>query len=577
MSPAYIWDTVLVDNFTLATRDARMTYDTDLQKHLDPLNIGDSWIKMLQNFSQNPQKLCEINAQYWTKWMQTLQNTTERFDENSPLSRPPHDRRFSGEAWDNNPFFDLLRHSYLMTCDWAEKTIADADGLSAHEKEKLTFTAQLYANAFSPSNFPHTNPEVLHETIKTGGQNLIKGFHNWMHDLSRGQGELSISTTQYDAFTVGGNLAATQGGVVYENAVMQLIQYAPTTPHNFKRPLLIVPPMINKYYILDLSAKNSFVKWACDQGHTVFMVSWIAPSAQHASLGFETYMHDGVITALNQINTITGEPSVNAIGYCLGGTLLTATLAYLHAQGQESIIESTTLLTTLLDFEHAGDLKLFLDDTQIEALDAQMDSSGVFDAKILQTTFRLLRSNDMIWSFVVNNYLMGRDPFPFDLLYWNEDSIHMTAALQKFCLKSLYRDNQLCKPGGVTVNSTPLDLSTIQTPCYFLSTKEDHIAPWRATYSGANLIPGDVRFTLADSGHIAGVVNPPAKKKYCYWTNTALPPQYDSWLDGATRHEGSWWNDWQTWIEPRAGKRETARTISAPIIEPAPGRYVRTP
>jgi len=442
------------------------------------------------------------------------------------------------------------------------------------QKEKLAFTARLYANALSPSNFALTNPEVLRETVKTGGENLIKGFENLVKDLERGNGELQISTTNYEAFEVGKNMATTAGAVVAENDLMQLIQYEPTTKDVHKTPLLIIPPWINKYYILDLRPENSFIRWAVEQGHTVFVISWANPEAENANRSFDDYMTDGILSAIDTISKITGESNVNAVGYCLGGTLLSMTLAYLKAQGQDDKIVSSTFLTTLMDFENAGDLKLFLDDDQISAIIKDMAVKGIFEAKQLQQTFKLLRSNDLIWSFVVNNYLMGKEPFPFDLLYWNDDSTNMPAAMQSFYLQNMYRDNKLREVGGVSIAETPVDLSTITTPCYFLSTREDHIAPWEATYEGTQLLSGNNTFTLAASGHIAGVVNPPAKGKYCYWSAGKTPAAPQDWLKSAKEHEGSWWPHWDEWMQDYSGDTVPARKIKK-AIESAPGQYVK--
>jgi polyhydroxyalkanoate synthase len=404
-----------------------------------------------------------------------------------------------------------------------DKTVRSTDGLEKGKKEKLAFYTKLFADALSPTNFLLTNPEVLKETLKTGGENLVKGLENLVSDLERGNGELKISTTDYDAFELGRNIATTPGKVVYQNDLIQLIQYEPLTEQVTKRPLLIIPPWINKYYILDLREDNSLIRWAVEQGQTVFAVSWVNPDAKLAQKRFEDYMQEGILDALDTIQNITGEPDCNVVGYCLGGTLLAITLAFLAEKGQSDKIASATFLTTLLDFENSGDLKLFMDDEQLELMDREMAEKGVLEAKNLQKTFSLLRSNDLIWSFVVNNYLMGKEPFPFDLLYWNDDSTNMPAAMHSFYLRKMYRDNELTEPDGIEMFGTRIDLAKIRTPAYFLSTREDHIAPWKATYAGTKLINSEsVTFTLAASGHIAGIVNSPAKKKYCYWTSSKV-------------------------------------------------------
>ncbi len=567
---------------------ARPVFEKNIEKSLqedmfsrnfDPLDINPVYTQFIENLFSNPDQFWQMQSDYWTQWYDIWRNTTLRFlgDEDtapSPFAPEKGDRRFKDEDWQNNALFDFMKQSYLMTCKWVDNNIQNAQGLDQDDKNRLAFTAKLYANALSPSNFALTNPEVLRETINTGGQNLIKGFENLVKDMERGNGELQISTTRYDAFEVGKNLAVTKGSVVYQNKLMQLIQYAPTTKKVHKRPMLVIPPWINKYYILDMRPDNSFIKWACDQGHTVFCVSWVNPTLEHKDIGFEDYMQLGILESINEIENITGESSINAVGYCLGGTLLSMTLAYLHAKKLEKCVHSATFLTTLLDFEHAGDLKMFLDSRQVEAIEHQLEHTGIFEAKILQQTFKLLRSNDLIWSFVVNNYLMGKEPFPFDLLYWNDDSTNMPGNMQRFYLKNMYRDNLLAKPNGIKIADVDVDLSTIKTPSYFLSTKEDHIAPWQATYRGPHLLGGKTSFVLAASGHIAGVVNPPAKEKYCYWTNKDLPEAPQDWLDSASQSPGSWWPHWGKWVKAHGGDKVDARK-PAKGIEPAPGSYVK--
>ena len=499
-------------------------------------------------------------------------------EETQAIMKPEKgDRRFKADEWNENALFDFIKQSYLLTCEWMDKSIRNAQGLTPEQKERLAFAGKLYAGALSPTNFAMTNPDVIKETIRTGGENLVKGFENLVEDLGRGHGELKISTTNYDAFKLGENIATTPGAVVYQNDLMQLIQYEPTTEKVFKRPLLIIPPWINKYYILDLRENNSFIKWATEQGHTVFIVSWVNPDKKLAQKGFEDYMKEGIIAALDQIKSITGAPDCNAIGYCLGGTLLSITLAYLAAHKQDKRIASATFLTTLTDFEHAGDMKLFMSDEQLKIMEQQMADSGVLQAKQLQQTFTLLRANDLIWSFVVNNYLMGREPFPFDLLYWNDDSTNMPASMHSYYLRKLYRDNLLAKPGGISMGDTSIDLGKIKTPAYFLSTSEDHIAPWQATYEGARNFGGPKQFTLAASGHIAGVVNHPAKEKYCYWSSSVdMPKKPHEWMESTKEHAGSWWPHWQKWINDFTGEKTAARKIDKKkAIEPAPGSYVK--
>jgi polyhydroxyalkanoate synthase len=556
---------------------ARMGEDLAKQ-NFDPFHIKDVYLEFLNRMAADPEKFWEMQQGFWNDWFRLWQESTMKFlgeDGKTVIQPEKGDRRFKAPEWQESALFDYIKQSYLLTCHWMDKTVRGAEGLNADKKEKLVFYTKLFADALSPTNFLMTNPEVLKETLKTGGENLVKGLENLVADLERGGGELKISTTDYDAFKLGENIANTPGRVVYQNDLIQLIQYEPAGNEVFKRPLLIIPPWINKYYILDLREDNSFIRWAVQQGHTVFAVSWVNPDAKLAQKRFDDYMQEGVLDALEQIRDITGEPDCNVVGYCLGGTLLAITLAWLAAKKQEKLIASATFLTTLLDFENSGDLKLFMDDSQLALMDQSMAEKGVLEAKNLQKTFSLLRANDLIWSFVVNNYLMGREPFPFDLLYWNDDSTNMPAAMHSFYLRKMYRDNELTKPGGIAMLGTPIDLQKITAPAYFLSTREDHIAPWRATYAGIKLLGSkSISFTLAASGHIAGIVNAPAKNKYCYWTSSKIASPPGDWMDAATQNEGSWWPHWQQWIAAYAGEKIPARDVGKGI-EPAPGSYVK--
>lgn len=543
----------------------------------DPMNVGQASMNFMTSMAANPLKYWGLQMEYAQKQADLWQSSMARMmgKDATPVIQPEKsDRRFKAEEWDDSVFFDFIKQYYLLACDFVENSIETAEGLSDSDKKKLAFTSKLMMDAISPSNFVFTNPEVLRETLQTGGENLVRGFQNMQEDIARGHGKLKISTTNYDAFKLGENIATTPGHVIYENDLMQLIQYEPQTDQAFKCPLLIVPPWINKYYILDLQPQSSFIKWAVEQGHTVFCISWVNPDAKLAQKGFDAYMTEGVLEALDQIKHITGEEACNAVGYCLGGTLLATTLAYLKAKKQDKRIASATFLTTLVDFADAGDMKLFMDEEQINELIEKMSKYGVLQARELQQTFSLLRANDLIWSFVVNNYLMGKDPFPFDLLYWNDDSTNMPASMHGFYLRNMYRDNLLPKAGGIEIGGVKIDLSKVKTPAYFLSTKEDHIAPWKATYATTQLLSGPRTFTLAASGHIAGVVNPPEKHKYCFWSAQDTPSAPDEWLAEAKETEGSWWPHWQTWIEQYTDGQVPARHVQNPI-EPAPGRYVK--
>jgi len=400
---------------------------------------------------------------------------------------------------------------------------------------------------------------------------------NLLTDLEQGKGKLRIKMTDMDAFTLGENIGVSPGKVVYQNELMQLIQYTPTTEKVLKRPLLIAPPWINKFYILDLRPKNSFVRWAVSQGHTVFMISWVNPDEHLAEKGFEDYMRDGYLAALDAIEKATGEREVNAIGYCLGGTLLSSTLAYMKAKGDERI-KTATFFVTMMDFAEAGELGVFIDEEQLRALEEKMNKRGYLEGSEMATTFNMLRANDLIWSFVVNNYLLGNEPFPFDLLYWNADSTRMPARMHSFYLRKMYQENLLAQPNGISLSGVPIDLRRIDVPAYFLSTREDHIAPWKSTYKGTQLLSGPKRFVLAASGHIAGVVNPPEGGKYGHWVGTELPPSAEGWLESATEIAGSWWPDWQRWVTSYGNDMVPARQPGAgklKAIEDAPGSYVR--
>lgn len=538
-----------------------------------------------QSLMNNPQRYVDLQMELVQNWMAICQESMKKFlgEKGEDLYTPDKsDRRFRDPAWHESAIFDFIKQSYLMTSQWMQKAVRNTEGLKPKEQARIDFMTRQFVDAMAPNNFIMTNPEVIRTTLDTGGQNLVRGLENLMEDLERGKGKLAISKTDYKAFEVGKNLAITPGKVVYQNDLMQLIQYTPTTPKVSSLPLLIVPPWINKYYILDMRPDNSFVKWAVDQGLTTFVVSWVNPDAKLAGKSFASYMKEGLFDALDAIEEICGTSKTNVVGYCIGGTLLATALAYMTARGQEDRIATATFLTTLIDFSNAGDLSLFTGDDQIEALETQMKEKGFLEAGTLQNAFSMLRANDLIWSFVVNNYLLGKEPFPFDLLYWNDDSTNMPAAMHTFYLKNMYRDNKLCQPGGIKIESTPIDVRSIKVPAYFLSTKEDHIAPWKATYEGARLFGGPVHFTLAASGHVAGVVNPPASNKYSYAVatheKTPLPADSDDWQSKTTLHDGSWWPHWAAWIKTQSGPQVPARDpTKGPFkpLEDAPGSYVR--
>ncbi len=548
---------------------------------IDPMNVGHAFIEMTAQLMRNPAKLVQAQIGFWQDYMTLWQNTTKRMfgleTEKPVIEADPKDRRFKDDAWKENEVFDFIKQSYLLSARYVQDVVSHVDGLPPKTSQKVDFYARQFCDAMSPSNFLLTNPEVLRKTAETGGENLLRGLNNLLADLERGRGKLSIKMTDADAFKLGEDIGISPGQVVFQNAVMQLVQYSPTTDNVLKRPLLIAPPWINKFYILDLRPKNSFVRWATSQGHTVFMISWVNPDEKLAELQFEDYLTDGILAALGAIEQATGEREVNAIGYCLGGTLLASTLAYMAATGDDRI-KTATFFVTMTDFQETGELGVFIDEEQLRALEEKMEKRGYLDGSEMSTTFNMLRANDLIWSFVVNNYLMGNEPFPFDLLYWNSDSTRMPAAMHGFYLRRMYQENLLCKPGGIELAGQKIDLHRVKVPAYFLSTREDHIAPWKSTYRGTHLLGGKNRFTLAASGHIAGVVNAPEGGKYSFWTNDSLPQDPETWFASATEMAGSWWPDWQRWILTH-GKDETPARRPGDhklkTIEPAPGSYVK--
>jgi polyhydroxyalkanoate synthase len=546
----------------------------------DPLNIASAFLEMTARLIASPGHMVEAQIGFWRDYMSLWQNTTRRIlgvQTEPVIDAPATDRRFKDDAWRENEVFDFIKQSYLLSARYVQDVVKQVEGLDPKTAQKVDFYARQFVDAMSPSNFLLTNPEVLRKTAETGGENLLKGLNNLLSDLEQGKGKLRIRMTDMEAFRLGENIGVSPGKVVYQNDLMQLIQYTPSTEKVLKRPLLIAPPWINKFYILDLRPRNSFVRWAVSQGHTVFMISWVNPDAKLAEKNFEDYMQEGYLEALNAIEQATGEREVNAIGYCLGGTLLASTLAYMAAK-KDDRIKSATFFVTLTDFEDAGELGVFIDEEQLKALEGKMAKRGYLEGSEMATTFNMLRANDLIWSFVVNNYLLGNDPFPFDLLYWNADSTRMPAKMHSFYLRKMYQENLLSKPNGISLAGVPIDLRKIKTPAYFLSTREDHIAPWKSTYRGTQRLGGPKRFVLAASGHIAGVVNPPESGKYGHWINDDLPPDAEEWFKGATEMAGSWWPDWHRWVSALGKQQVPARVPGEgklKAIEDAPGSYVK--
>ena len=548
----------------------------------DPLNISGTFMELTARMMADPAKLAQHQMEMWQDYVNLWQNTALRMMGGAaePVIEPGRkDRRFHHEAWRENQVFDYIKQSYLLAAKHINKAVSEVEGLDEKEAAKADFFTRQFVDALSPSNFVLTNPEVLRATVESKGENLVNGLENMLNDFERGGGQLAISMTDRTAFEVGGNVATTPGKVVFENRMFQLIQYAPTTETVYATPLLIFPPWINKFYILDLTEKKSLIRWAVAQGYTVFVVSWVNPDETYRDTSFEDYMLEGLLTALGVTLDITGEQSANVIGYCIAGTLLAASLAYLEAKGEAARVKSATFLTAQVDFTEAGELQVFIDEEQLQHIEKLMAEKGYLDAKNMAVTFNMLRSNDLIWSFVVNNYLMGKEPFPFDLLYWNEDSTRLPAAMHSYYLRNMYQENLLVKPGGLTLGDEPIDLSTVKTPMYIQAGKEDHIAPPNSVFKMLSTFSGPMKYVLAGSGHIAGVVNPPAAKKYQYWTNSKKASTLSKWIAGAEEHPGSWWPDWHNWLKRKSGKKAPAREPGAhkkyPAIEDAPGRYVK--
>jgi polyhydroxyalkanoate synthase len=535
---------------------------------------------VLQYWIADPQRSAQLQTSLGKSYLDLWASAAKRMAGESvaPVATPdPRDKRFSDPEWSSNQFFDFVKQGYLLTTDWANRMVRDAEGIDPHTRQKAEFYVRQIANAVAPSNFVLTNPELLRATLSSNAENLVDGMRMLAEDIAAGQGSLKIRQSDSSMFEVGRNLGVTPGKVVYQNDLMQLIQYAPATPTVLKRPLLICPPWINKFYILDLTPEKSFIKWCVAQGLTVFVISWVNPDERQQHKDLSDYMREGPLAALEAIKQATGESDVTAIGYCVGGTLLALTLAYMAAKGDRRIT-SATFFAAQMDFTHAGDLKVFVDEEQIETLERQMRERGYLAGKSMANAFNLLRSNDLIWPYVINNYLKGQAPFPFDLLYWNSDATRMPAANHSQYLRSCYLENRLAKD-EMELDGLPLSLKQVTIPIYNLATREDHIAPAKSVFVGSSLFGGPMKYVLAGSGHIAGVVNPPDKRKYQYWTG-ARPrgADLDKWLTKATEHPGSWWPDWIDWITAQEATRVPAREPGGGVLTPledAPGSYVK--
>jgi polyhydroxyalkanoate synthase subunit PhaC len=536
--------------------------------------------QVAQYWLADPQRTLELQTRLGKAYLDLWASAAKRLagEPAEPVAVPaPNDKRFADPEWTSNQFFDFLKQAYLLTTQFANQMVSEAGNLDPHTRHKAEFYVRQIANAVSPSNFVLTNPELLRATIDSNAENLVRGMHMLAEDIQAGGGDLRIRQSDSARFEVGRNLAVTPGKVVFQNEIMQLIQYAPSTATVLKKPLLIVPPWINKFYVLDLTPEKSLIKWCVDQGITVFCVSWVNPDAHLAKKSWEDYINEGPLAALEAIRQATGEERVHSVGYCVGGTLLSIALAAMAARGDERIV-SATMLAAQVDFTYAGDLKVFVDKQQVELLEQRMAERGYLEGKSMVTVFNLLRSNDLIWPYIINNYMKGKAPFPFDLLYWNSDATRLPAANHSFYLRNCYLDNRLTKD-GLTIGNTPIDLKAIKIPIYNLATREDHIAPAKSVLLGSKYFGGPVRYVLSGSGHIAGVVNPPDKHKYQYWTGPKpRSANLEGWLAKATEHAGSWWPDWLAWLKAQDTTEVPARVPGDGALKPiedAPGSYVK--
>ncbi|MBL6735519.1 MAG: class I poly(R)-hydroxyalkanoic acid synthase [Burkholderiales bacterium] len=573
-----LWQEIFQKTIDLSQSYYTYGIKTAEKQMTDDYGIHKAFTSLSEQLLSDPEKLSNSTTQFWEEQL----NLWEKWINSDPtvVKKPDIekvDSRFRSKLWDTW-LFDYVRNAYLLTAEHLQKTVNDIDSLDERTARKVKFFTKQYVDAMSPTNFAALNPDVLKATVDSNGGNLLSGLNNLLDDLKKGKGELAIKMVDPNAFELGKDVATTDGKVVYQNELMQLIQYQPTTKSVLETPLLIIPPWINKYYILDLTPRNSFIKWAIDQGHTVFVISWVNPDARHAHKTFDDYLVEGPLAALDVIDKRCKTNTTNLVGYCLGGTLTAVLLGWLKSNKQEKRVNSTTFFTSMIDFNEPGELGVFVDPEGVDALEKRMASKGYLEASEMASTFNMLRSNDLIWSFVVNNYLLGKDPVPFDLLFWNSDATRMPAKMHSYYLRNMYIHNKLREPKGLTIAGRSIDLSTVTTPCYFISAKDDHIAPWKSTFAGAKLFGGKVRFVLGGSGHIAGIVNPPVANKYCFWANDELTHEAESWLQNADRFDGSWWSDWSVWISSQGSRTVNARKIRNNRTKPfedAPGSYAK--
>jgi polyhydroxyalkanoate synthase subunit PhaC len=561
-----------------AWMEPRLSGDRPLDKPEDAQRMMKTFAAVQQAWLKHPEKLVAAYGKLWTQQFQLWTSSMQRLlgHEPEPVAEPHHkDARFKDPGWSEG-IFDYMKQSYLITSNWTEHLVEEAEGLDPDTRHKAAFFTKQIVNALAPSNWVFSNPELLRETFASDGENLVRGMEFLAEDIARGGGDLQIRQVDPSQFKLGENIAATPGKVIFQNELFQLIQYEATTEKVFKRPLMIVPPWINKFYILDLTPEKSMVKWAVEQGHTVFMVSWVNPDEKLAGKTFEDYMREGVLTAIDAVCEATGEKKLNAVGYCVGGTLLSVVLAYMAAKNDRRV-GSATYFASQVDFRHAGDLRVFTDEAQIAAVERQMAEHGYLDSSKMAQVFNLLRSNDLIWPYIVNVYQKGKEPMPFDLLFWNSDATRMPAANHSFYLRRFYLHNDLSE-GRLEIAGVKLDLKKVKVPIYTVATREDHIAPARSVFVGAQCFGGPVRFILAGSGHIAGIIAPPAKSRYPHWTDGPPEGEIEDWIERAEEHAGSWWPDWQEWVASHDKRQVKARDIGGgkfKPIEDAPGSYVR--
>ena len=546
----------------------------------DPFHVGPALNEVFGKLASQPDRLMRAQADLYSRYMDLWQNSAKRMGGESPepIVRPAsNDKRFNDKDWSDNPVFDVMKQSYLLTSNWLNNLVSGVDDVDPMTKRRVEFFMKMMTDAIAPTNFLASNPAALREVIETGGESLVRGMENFAEDLERGGGKLAISQTDAEQFIVGENVATAPGKVIFQNDILQILQFNPTTELVHEIPLLIFPPWINKFYIMDLRVENSLIRWLTAQGFSVFVASWVNPDAKLAQKSFEDYMYEGIYEAADVVRKQCGVDRVNTVGYCIGGTLLACALAHMAAKG-DTRINSATTFAAQQDFTEAGDLLLFTDEAWLKDIETQIDQGGgILSGQSMADTFNSLRSNDLIWSFFVNNYLLGKEPKPFDLLFWNSDQTRMPKTLHMFYLRKFYKENLLSK-GELVMGGETLDMSKIKVPVYVQSSRDDHIVPYRSAYRGARLYGGPTTFTMAGSGHIAGVINAPVAKKYQHWTNSTLPGTVEEWIAEAVEHPGSWWPHWAAWLAEKSGKmvpaRDPAKGPFAPL-EDAPGSFVK--